>query len=160
MPDFYATSQNNAVEIDKDIYPYKDTEPLKKLVSGANVNITAEDLDGITTIRTNAFFSFQFLIGISIPDSVTSIGASAFNSCSRLTSVTIGNSVTSIGNNAFNSCSNLTDITCKATNPPTIQSNTFIYVPATCIIKVPAQSVEAYKSATNWSTRANYIQAI
>ena len=29
--------------------------------------------------------------------------------------------------------------------------------PADCAIKVPASSVEAYKSATNWSARADYI---
>lgn len=117
--------------------------------------------NGVTSIRDETFFSCRNLTRVTIPNSVTSIGYRAFYYCNYgLTSITIPNSVASIGNYAFAYCSSLTSITCFAITPPTIQSSTFQNVPSTCIIKVPAESVEAYKSATNWSERANYIQAI
>ena len=47
----------------------------------------------------------------------------------------------------------------EATTPPTISSNTLGGLPATCIIYVPAGSVEAYQAKQYWSARAAYIQA-
>lgn len=185
MPDIYATSTSGGVEIAKDITPYKDTDLLKKVVSGAGgtLVVSAEDLSGITAIRNYAFYGCSDLTGVTIPDSVTSIRPYAFYDCKKLTSITfpdnvtsimdrsfsgctgltsltIGNSVTSIETYAFSRCSSVILIICTATTPPEIQSTTFNNVPATCVIKVPAESVSAYKAATNWSARADYIQAI
>jgi hypothetical protein len=41
------------------------------------------------------------------------------------------------------------------TTPPTIQSNTFRNIQSDCVIHVPAESLEAYKTATYWSTHAS-----
>ena len=73
--------------------------------------ITADMLDGYTSIGRTAFKGCTGLVSIEIPNSVTSIGDYAFSGCTGLTSVTIGNSVTSIGCAAFASCSRLTSIT-------------------------------------------------
>jgi hypothetical protein len=73
--------------------------------------------------------------------------------------VEIGNSVTSIGDYAFGSCSSLTSITCRAINPPNINSYTFNTVSKSIPLYVPAESVEAYKSANYWKEFTN-IQAI
>ena len=101
------------------------------------------------------------ITSIDIPSGTTTIGVGIFWNCTSLSSVTIPNSVTSIGKQAFNSCSSLTSITSLNTTPPTIaNANAFGNVPATCAIYVPAESVEAYKAANIWSTRAAYIQAI
>ena len=67
--------------------------------------------EGVTTIKTMAFYRFRGLSSVTIPNSVTSIGQSAFYGCSNLTSVTIGNSVTVIGQSAFYRCSGLTSVT-------------------------------------------------
>ena len=73
--------------------------------------ITADMLEGYTSIESYAFYGCTGLKSIVIPDRVTSVGEYAFSECSALTSVTIGNSVTSIGEYAFTECSALTSVT-------------------------------------------------
>lgn len=95
-----------------------------------------------------------------IPDNVTQINREAFNGLSGLSTITIPNSVTSIGKYAFFYCRNLNSITCLATTPPTLFDNQVFGETNNCPIYVPAESVNAYKSATNWTTYASRIQAI
>lgn len=86
-------------------------ENLKKLVEGLqNVDLTADDLAGITRIRASAFANCSTLINLTIPNGVTRIGSNAFNSATRMRSVTIPSSVTIIENQAFNNCSGLTAV--------------------------------------------------
>ena len=114
----------------------------------------------ITTLDTSSLQGCTRLTSIIIPDSVTTINDYAFSNCTGLTSLTVPSSVTTVKQYAFSNCTGLTNITSLATTPPTIQSNTFANVPATCAIYVPAASVDAYKAASGWSERADYIQAI
>ena len=73
--------------------------------------ITADMLDGYTSIGDYAFSECSGLTSVTIPNSVTSIGERAFSYCYGLTSVTIPNSVTSIGDYAFYECRGLTSVT-------------------------------------------------
>ena len=114
--------------------------------------------NSVTSIGNNAFDNCTSLSSVTIPNSVTSIGDSAFSYCSKLINVTIPNSVTSISTYAFNNCKGLSSITVNAETPPTLGRN--VFNASNCPIYVPAQSVDAYKSATNWSTYASRIQAI
>ena len=86
---------------------------------------------------------------IVIPNSVKYIENYAFQN-SSLVNVTIGSGVKTIGAWAF-SCYSLQHIKILATTPPTIQSDSFQNMPSGYVIEVPAASVDAYKSATNWS---------
>ena len=114
--------------------------------------------DSVTEIGWYAFAGCICLTNVNIPDSVTTIGEDAFAYCDRLTSVNIGDSVTTIGNFAFGSCTSLTSVYCKATTPPAL-SGTYVFYSngSGRKIYVPAGSVEAYKSATNWSQYADAI---
>lgn len=114
---------------------------------------------GFTSIGDSAFSGFTKLTSMTIPDSVTSIGNSAFSYCSGLTSMTIPEGVTSIGNNVFYNCRSLTSMTINATTPPTLGSSAFSST-NNCPIYVPAESVDLFKTATNWSSLADRIQAI
>ena len=117
--------------------------------------------NSVTTIGDLAFLGCSGLTSITIPNSVTEIGVEAFEGCSGLTSITIPNSVTEIGDYVFYNCSGLTSITIQATTPPTLGgTDAFNGTNANLIIYVPAESVDAYKTATNWSSLVSRIQPI
>ena len=113
----------------------------------------------VTSIADSAFGNCKSLSSITIPYSVTSIGDSAFSNCKSLSSVTIPDGVTSIADYAFNACYGMAEYHMKPTTPPTLSStNAFNKIPSDCIIYVPKGSLNAYKSATNWSSYANYMR--
>jgi len=107
--------------------------------------------ESVTTIGNYAFENCSGLKSVTIPNSVTTIGYRAFYGCSDLTSVTIPESVTSIGSWAFDYCSGLTSVTCLAEDVPDMGSNVFGLSPkSTATLYVPATSIEAYKTASQW----------
>ena len=112
-----------------------------------------------TTISDDMFSECYSIRSVTIPDSVTSIGNNAFYNCTSLTSCTIGSGVTSIGYYAFGYSKELTSITINAVTPPTLCDLAF-YGLYNYIIYVPAESVDAYKSASEWSGYADRIQPI
>jgi hypothetical protein len=113
----------------------------------------------VTRIGDKMLFNYiNFDGSITIPDSVTSIGDSVFFNCKKLRTVTIGSGVTSMGNDVFFACDNLSTVTINAVVPPTLGTEAFDE--SSCQIKVPSGSVNAYKSATNWSTYASRITSI
>lgn len=115
--------------------------------------------NSVTVIGVAAFQTCSALTSINIPSGVTNIGGYAFNWCTRLTSIDIPSGVTSIGQKAFKSCSSLTSITVNAVTPPSLGLSAFDET-NDCPIYVPSASVNAYKSASGWSTYASRIQAI
>ena len=114
--------------------------------------------DSVTTIGDGAFYNCYSLTSVNIPDSRTWIGNSVFWYCASLTSVNIPDSVTAIGNEAFAYCDSLTSVYCKATTPPALDGpDVFDNNGSGRKIYVPAGSLNAYKSATNWSEYASAI---
>ena len=136
--------------------------------------------NSVTHIGYRAFYTCTFLKNIVIPDSVISIGEEAF-SRTNLSTITLSNnlvsisskafysirtlndiiipgSVTQIGANAFNDCRNLVSVTILASSPPTLGNYVFSGTSQNLVIYVPSESVETYKTATNWSDYASRIQ--
>ena len=89
-------------------------------------------------IRGSAFYKCSKLTSVSFP-LATSIGQYAFYSCRGLTTIYVGTNTSTVctlsNTNAFINCTNLTNI------------------------YVPANLVDSYKSATNWSSYADKIKA-
>lgn len=95
-----------------------------------------------------------------IPNTIVSIDFEAFEG-RNITSITIPNSVESIYNRSFQNCTALTSVTVLATVPPyTLEEADLFENTNNCPIYVPAESVNAYKTATGWSDYAERIQAI
>lgn len=141
--------------------------------------------DSVTTIDVNAFVNCAKLTSITIPNSVNSIGQTAFSGCAGLISIDLSNckNLTTIDANSFQSCTsltnivipesvtiidgvfavcgNLTSVTIKATIPPLLRYDVlFSQCSSDLTIYVPAESVDAYKTASGWSDYADKIQAI
>ena len=143
----------------------------------------------ITYIGNEAFYACESLTSIIIPDSVTYIGArcfqycyslasyvlsssitiiteSLFDACTVLRSVVIPSGITKIEAAAYDRCNELSEVIVNATTPPVLvkdQStgtyNQFNYNAQGRKIKVPAESLQAYKTATGWSDYADDIVA-
>ena len=128
----------------------------------SNMSLTQITLPvGITSIKRAAFQGCRNLIQIELPEGFASIGDYAFDACISLTQIVLPGSVTAISDSAFEYCTNLALVICLAETPPTLGSwQPFSGYPNGFEIKVPAASVEAYKSAENWSTYADKISAI
>ena len=115
--------------------------------------------NSVTSIGVQAFFNWrannQPLV---IPDSVTSIGVQAFyNWSSNDQPLVIPNSVTSIGVQAFYNWNLVPYVEIKAVIPPSLSSYTAFANQNNAPIYVPDESVNAYKTATNWVDLASRI---
>ena len=115
--------------------------------------------DAVSGIGDYAFYNCYVLPNIVIPNGITSIGGHVLRNCYSLTSVTIPSSVTSIGVNAFSNSTGMSEYHFKPTTPPTLaNTNAFGDIPSDCIIYVPQGSLNAYQSATNWSSYSSKMQ--
>lgn len=114
---------------------------------------------GVTVIDVALLQLCSSLTSVTLPSGVTSINSVAFSNCSRLTSITLYDNVTDIGNYAFYGCTALRAVYIYNPIPPTLGSFAF-YATNNCPIYVPSESVELYKSATNWNSYASRIVSI
>lgn len=111
-------------------------------------------------IDEQAFSNCKELVTVSFPEGMDTIN-DAFSSCENLFSVSMPQSVKVVLANSFLGCSYLSEITCFASTPPQFEYDLDVFegTPLT-VIYVPAESVDAYKSANGWRNYADIIQAI
>lgn len=120
-------------------------------------NLTSIEIpNSVTNMGVQVFMDCSNLTNVVLPEGITEITIHEFRSCRSLKSINIPSSVTSIYGWAFEGCSSLITMRVEATTPPTLQ-NTNAISSATTQIQVPAASVNAYKTATNWSNFAGII---
>ena len=118
------------------------------------------DIGKVTSIPMQCFMYCSKLTEVVAEwDKITDVASNAFLQCSSLATFEIGASVTSIGAGAFNGCTSMQSFICRATTPPTLaNANAFGSNP--CVFYVPDASLEAYKTATNWSAYADRIHPL
>lgn len=107
------------------------------------------------------------LTNLHLGTGLKTIGQIAFGACENITEITIPENVTSIGHSAFYNCSALQSVYCYPTTPPSAFGDysgdswdAFDSNAAGRLIYVPAESLNAYKSADGWSEYADYIVAM
>lgn len=108
--------------------------------------------DSVTIIRSNAFRDISSLTNLTIGNGVTTIEGYVFYGCSKIKTVKLSN-ITSIGTSAFYRCSALSSVDFRGvTQVPTIQSDSFNYVPTTCKFIIPDELYDSWIVATNWAS--------
>ena len=120
-------------------------------------SLASVTIPNISSLSSNSFSNCSSLASVVMPDSITSMGVNAFNNCFSLATITIPSGIAIIQNGAFNNCLGMKEYHLLPTTPPSI-ANPFGTMPSDCIIYVPSASLEAYQTATNWSTYASYMQ--
>ncbi len=122
--------------------------------------------EGVTTISERAFEYCQSLTSVTLPKGLQSIDAYAFYENVKLPSITIPAGVKSIGGAAFAFCNyGLEEVIMLPTTPPTLILGDYVNIfngtasNADFEIKVPAASVDAYKTAYGWLTYERRIVA-
>lgn len=123
----------------------------------ANFNLIGElNFPALTTLGYRSFNSTSITKVINL-GSITYVDAVTFYNCNSLTEVTLPSTLTSIGSEAFRGCSALSWVKILATTPPTVNSNSFNYTPASLKIYVPNGYGATYQADSNWSTYASKI---
>lgn len=99
-------------------------------------------------------FGYTGITKVTSLGQVTNIPDDTFQGCSELRYVELPNTITNIGAHSFQGCSKLKVIKIYADVPPTTTNNPLQYINK---IYVPDDSVEAYRSASGWTTLADKI---
>lgn len=112
------------------------------------------------SVPSTANYPFSNCAGlrrIAIPEGFTALGNATFNGCASLQYLTLPASLQTIATNAIAGCYDLQSITFKSATPPTVAaSSAFDSLPTDCVIRVPAGSLSAYTSATNYPDPNTY----
>lgn len=118
----------------------------------------------VGVIGTYSFQNCYSLKKADIPEGITSVGSYTFDGCAVLLTVTLPSSVSTIQNYAFRNCYGLKEMhLLKTDSPVTIGGSSALSgVPTDCVFYVPQTEdhalLNAYKSATYWSSKASQIQ--
>ena len=148
----------------KYIFFYENTLKTLNRFSYNPLNGVLRIPSGVTILPIVTFYNCSQITKVIISDNMTAIqggsASGAFLLCSSITNVEIGSGITEIGADTFNGCTALQEIKITAVTPPTIIKDTFRGIPSKTIWKVPAKSLNDYKTATNWSIYASRIYAI
>jgi hypothetical protein len=136
VPDEVAEVIEDALELEPKP-AFVSANKLSQLASRTIVEVTADDLAGVTEIP-------RYL----------------FEWCSQLKRVEIPGNITSIGYYAFANCTSLEMVVLMSKTPPTIQAGIFNGCPNTCKYAVPKESLELYKTAEYWDTIASRFIAM
>jgi len=102
-------------------------------------------------------FSSSTIQEVTFPPNITNVGGYTFYRCSKLRKFILQDKVTSITGNTFQSSTG-SIVVIYATNPPTISSQARSWLRGA--IYVPDDSVEAYRTANEWSNIASRIVGI
>ena len=141
--------------------------PESKVSFGGNSLSSCKNIESFvmpnngTSIGQNMFSSCDNLKNVVLAEHVAIIPNNVFSSCTTLTYIKIPGKVYSLANGVFQNCYSMK--ICDFTDHsavPTLGTNAFNNIPADCEIRVPADLVEEWKAANNWSNYADHIVGV
>jgi hypothetical protein len=112
------------------------------------------------SIGEGAFNSCYSLASLTLPSGMTGLSGSTFRYVRSLRSLTLPTGVTAIGATEFSDMTSIDEFIFQTATPPTLTAGAFGTLPLWCRIYVPDANVNDYKTATNWTTYADYIYSI
>ena len=132
------------------------------------VGITQQQAAAVSSLGTNGqIFQRTIVKNLDLTPftGVSQIAASAFDNCSVLQKIVIPENVTGIGSHVFYSCPRTLTLIMLPVTPPTYNgsANYTIWQNSSVVnadypMYVPDESLEAYKTASKWSTKASYMR--
>lgn len=147
---------DSVTRIGKSAFTYCELENLHIPDSVTEIGDRAFDDSLIPAYNAHIFANMPHsLVGeYSIPEGIKTITAGAF-SHRKITTIVIPASVERIGEEAFGGCNGLVSVTCKASVPPALGDDVFLWVDKSIPLYVPAESIGLYKSAPQWREFVN-----
>ena len=114
--------------------------------------------DSVYFLGTNIFYGCTSLESVNIPKGFadSKFPSNVFRDCISLTSlIEVPETVTIIGMATFNGCTSLAGVKLKGNVPPSLEYS--VFGNSTFPIYVPEAAVNAYKSASGWTSLASRI---
>lgn len=98
-------------------------------------------------------YAFNYnLTKVTIPNNIKKIGRAAFYDCRNMTSIIIPSDITILVTYVLAYCRNLQIVDFRRVKQvPTVQTNSFLYVPNTCKFIIPDSLYDSWTVATNWA---------
>jgi len=123
--------------------------------------IFPSEMNGVISF-SSSFQNCFSLESTILPNGLTgSIGGSLFSTARSLRSALIPIGITSLGSGCFANNTSMNEYIFQSIIPPTMSNiNVFSSIPAFTKIYVPDESIDDYKTATNWVSYADYIYPI
>lgn len=122
------------------------------------VNLREVVLPPLKVMNNNVFHDSGIIRAI-IPEGYVTVGNNLCNSAKQCRLIDLPSTVTSIGDSiTWNTGNGSVTIICRAAVPPTFGG--FGYNAAPAAVYVPDESVDAYKTASNWSSASDVIRPL
>lgn len=115
------------------------------------------DFPNLTTIGESAFANSR-LSSVYLNGNVTKVGEYAFFNCTHLQDLILGEKLTTIGKYAFSGCTKISWFHNYAAKPQPYTTGMLEGVSKQTIIRVPFNSLNAYKTADGWKDFRIYAE--
>lgn len=149
------TPTGNSTGFRRVVVNVKAKSKISQMADGTIKEITEEELQGITELKTYAFAQNKLLERVAIPDTVTKTGMYIFESCTSLSDVKFSKNISTINNSSFYICSSLKEFV-VSDNVTQINSQAFAYCYALSKItigeKVSSMSTQVFLNCTALKT--------
>ena len=139
---------------------FYNCENLNSIIIGKGLkDASKSSFSGCTKLNTatilcetiGQWFHGSTIKELHLEEGVKVVGERAFRGYKNLTSIDIPQSITKIETRAFSKMDNLTDVTCRAIMVPETHRSAFEdSYPDYVTLHVPAESIEAYRTAEPW----------